>query len=177
MFEPHCMMVIRLDFRLNNRGIVVSFFDFMLLLHVVGAVAGLGPVFGFTIMGPMAGRLAGEQSQGIMQAMLKIARGIIVPMAILQGLTGAVLINLGGWDVNFGSHEWLLISIVLYLGMLALALFVQLPTLSRMVGMAKGGSQSSADFGAQQKKALAAGNALVLLLVILTALMVLKPGS
>ncbi|MEX2588008.1 MAG: DUF2269 family protein [Actinomycetota bacterium] len=147
------------------------------MLHVVGAVAGLGPVFGFTITGPMASRVGGEPALGIMQSMLKIARGIILPMAVLQGVTGVALINLGGWDVNFGSHEWLLISIVLYLAMLAVAFFIQLPTLSNLVGMAKGGSQSSADFGALQKKAAGAGSLLVLLVVVLTVLMVLKPGS
>lgn len=169
--------MIGLDSRLNKREIVVSFFDFMLLLHVVGAIAGLGPAFGFTVMGPMAGRLGGEQSLGIMQSMLKISRGILLPMAVVQGVTGALLINLGGWDSNFGSHGWLMVSIVLYLGMLAVAFFVQLPTLSRMVGMAKGGSQSSADFGVQQKKAAASGSAFTILLLLITVLMVLKPGS
>lgn len=155
----------------------MSFFDFMLLLHVVGAIAGLGPAFGFTIMGPMATRLGGEQSLGIMKSMLKISRGIIIPMAVLQGITGAFLINLGGWDVNFGSHEWLMISIVLYLAMLAISFFVLLPTQSKMIGMAQGGSQSSADFGVQQKKAAAMGSALTVLLLLLIILMVLKPGS
>lgn len=155
----------------------MSFFDLMLLLHVLGAIAGLGPAFGFSVMGPMTGRLAGEQALGIMKAMLKISRGIILPMAVVQGVTGAILIELGGWVADFAGHEWLIISIVLYLVLIGISFFVQLPNQRFMIALAESGHQSSAEFGGLQKKSAAMGGVLTLLLVAIIILMVLKPGS
>lgn len=155
----------------------MSFFEFMLLLHVGGAIAGLGPAFGFSVMGPMAGRLGGPQALGIMKAMHKISRGIILPMAIVMGITGAVLIGQGGWDTDFISHEWLWISILLYLVMVGISALVEIPAVGKMIALAEEGSAASPEFGDLAKKTQMAGMALTVMLVLIIILMVLKLGS
>ena len=107
----------------------MSYLTLLLLLHIGGAIVGFGPLFGMAVMGPLAGRLGGPQALGIMKAMGKIQRGIVIPMAILQGITGVLLISAANWDADFAAHEWLWISILLYLAALSIGIFVLRPNL------------------------------------------------
>jgi hypothetical protein len=147
-----------------------------MVLHVGGAIVGFGPIFGFSVMGPMAGRLGGPQGLGILKAMLKIQKGIVIPMAVVQGVTGLFLISALGYDKNFVSHTWLVVSILLYLVALAVAFFVLRPTLSGLVALGEDGKADGPEFGALVRKSQTFGPILTLLLVIIIVLMVLRPG-
>jgi hypothetical protein len=155
----------------------VSYVTLLLLLHIGGAIVGFGPIFGFSIMGPLAGSLGGPQALGIMKAMVKIQRGIVLPLAIVQGITGVLLIVAAGWDADFGSHEWLWVSILLYLAALVIGIFVQRPTLGRMVDLAQGGKAGTPEFAALVGRSQRFGPVNAVLVVIIIILMVVKPGG
>lgn len=155
----------------------MSYVTFLLLLHIGGAIVGFGPIFGFSVMGPLAGSLGGPQALGIMKAMVKIQRGIVVPLAVVQGITGVLLIAAAGWDANFGSHEWLWVSILLYLLALVIGIFVLRPTLAKMVDFAQGGKAGSPEFGAVVGRSRIFGPVNAVLVVIIIILMVVKPGG
>jgi uncharacterized membrane protein len=155
----------------------MSYVTLLLLLHIGGAIVGFGPLFGFAVMGPLSGRLGGPQALGIMKAMAKIQRGIVLPLAVVQGITGALLIAAAGWDVNFGSHVWLWVSILLYLLALLVAFLVLRPALANMVALAEGGKAGTPEFGALVRKTQTLGPALTILVLIIIILMVLKPGG
>lgn len=155
----------------------MSYVTFLLLLHIGGAIVGFGPIFGFSVMGPLAGNLGGPQALGIMKAMVKIQRGIVLPLAIVQGITGVLLIGAAGWDAEFGSHVWLWVSILLYLVAIGIGIFVQRPALAKMVDLAQGGKAGSPEFAALAGRSRTFGPINAVLIVIIIILMVVKPGG
>src|SRR3954462_15988162 len=91
----------------------------LLFLHVMGAIVAFGPTFSF----PLIGSMAGTEPQHVNFALRmqeRISERIIIPLAIFQGVTGALLI----WRIGFEvlSRGWLLGAIVLYLIALSIAL-------------------------------------------------------
>ena len=155
----------------------MSYLTLLLLLHIGGAIVGFGPLFGMAVMGPLAGRLGGPQALGIMKAMVKIQRGIVIPMAILQGITGVLLISAANWDADFAAHEWLWISILLYLAALSIGILVLGPNLGRMVEAAEGGRAGSPEFAGLVRKSQVFGPLNTALIAIIIILMVVKPGG
>ncbi|MBI3522438.1 MAG: DUF2269 family protein [Chloroflexi bacterium] len=103
-----------------------------LVLHVLGAIAGFGPVFAFGILGPMAGRAGPNGGAALLEATIAIEKRAVIPAAIAQPITGLILIFITSYNVNFFSHYWLWISILLYAIAFYLAIFVQAPTVERM---------------------------------------------
>lgn len=155
----------------------MSYITLLLLLHIGGAIVGFGPIFSFAVMGPLSGRLGGPQALGIMKAMVKIQRGIVIPMAILQGITGVWLVFAEGLNQNFWSQEWLWISILLYLIALVLAIFLMRPALVRMVGLAEEGKAPTPEFAALVRRSQTLGPVMTLSIVTIIILMVVKPGA
>ena len=97
-----------------------------LVLHVLGAIAVFGPTFAFPLI---AGQAAKAPQHGNFAAMVSdaIERKIVIPGAIVQGITGVGLILITGWIPNLGTYLWLSIAIVLYLAAVLYAIFVQAP--------------------------------------------------
>jgi hypothetical protein len=155
----------------------MSYVTLLLLLHIGGAIIGFGPMFGFAVMAPLAGRLGGPQALGIMKGMVKVQRGIIIPMAILQGITGVLLIAAAGWDADFFSHVWLWVSILLYLAALTIGIFVLRPSLVNMVQLAEGGKAGAPEFAALLGRSKTFGPVNTVLVVVIIILMVVKPGG
>jgi hypothetical protein len=63
----------------------------------------------------------------------ELARVQILPLAIVQGITGLGLIITGSVDVM--NSTWLLVAIVLYLIAIGYAIFVQTPLAKRIIEM------------------------------------------
>ena len=107
----------------------------LLFLHIGGAILAFGPTFTFPILGPMAGREPQHVSFAL-RFQMAVARRLIVPLALLQGITGALLI----WRIGFDllTRGWLLLSIALYLGLLVLSIGVGLPNLRRLIDATSG---------------------------------------
>jgi uncharacterized membrane protein len=122
----------------------LNLFPWFLFAHVLGAIIAFGPTFTFPIIGRLG---AQERQHGNFATRLSLAlsRVQVVPFAILQGVTGVALIVTGNIDVM--ARPWLLVSIVLYLVALGYAIFVQTPTVKRIIALTSGGPPSGAGPG------------------------------
>ena len=148
-----------------------------LVIHVLGAVFGFGPSVAYAVLGPAAAKAGPAGGLAIMETMIAIERRLIVPWAVaLQPLSGLALIFLGGYNVNFFSHYWLWIGILLYGAAFYLAILVQTPLLERMVHLAKAGPPTP-EFMAIAKRTQRIGPLLPVLLALIVILMVAKPGA
>jgi uncharacterized membrane protein len=151
-------------------------FQTLLLIHVAGAIVGFGPVFTFSLLGPMAGR-AGPNGVYFLEAILAIEKRLVIPVAVVtQPLSGLALIFVGGFASDFFRHYWLVVGITFYLVAFYLAIFQQAPAIERMVHLAKSGPPTP-EFMALAKKTQRLGPITTVLLVGVIFLMVVKPGS
>jgi len=155
-----------------------------LFLHVLGAIAVFGPTFTFPIIAnqvrkaPQHGHFAAELAEFIESK-------VVIPGAIVQGITGLLLIVTGGFDVSSPAWRWLVIGIVLYLVAVVFAITVQAPAAVRMVqltGAMSGPPPAGAPAGpppeilATGKKLQQGGMFLTVLIVLIVLLMVTKPS-
>ena len=157
-----------------------------LFLHVMGAIAVFGPTFAFPIIAnhvrkmPQAGHFAAVVSEFIESR-------IVIPGAIVQGITGlSLILILGVNPITDAPWRWLLIAIVLYLIAIGFAITVQDKNAKKMVEltshMPPGPPPAGAPAGpppeiAATGAALARGGQfLSLLIVLIVILMVTKPS-
>ena len=165
----------------------MDLFPFLLFAHVLGAIIAFGPAFSFPIIGAMGGA---EPVHGnfATRLSLRLSHVQVTPLAILQGITGVGLILSRNIDVT--KATWLLIAIVLYLIALSYAIFVQTPTVKKVVAMTTpppGGAPGGPPAGgppaggpppelmALIKRVQQGGMLLAALIVTIVFLMVVKP--
>jgi uncharacterized membrane protein len=124
------------------------------------------------------GAKAGPQGGlALLEGMEAIEKRLIVPVAIfVQPLSGLALIFVAGYNVNFFSHYWLWLGIVLYAAAFYLSIFGQNKRLARMIELAKAGPPTP-EFIATAKKVAQMGPVVTVLLVGVIVLMVTKPGG
>ena len=157
-----------------DTGVLIAI---LLLIHVAGAIIGFGPTFTFALLGPMAAKAGPNGGVALMEAMDAIEHKLVLPVAIVvQPLSGLALIFIAGYNVNFFSHYWLWVSLILYAGAFYLAVFGQRTRLSRMIELAKAGPPTP-EFVAIAKTVARTGPIVTVLLVAIIVLMVTKPGG
>jgi uncharacterized membrane protein len=155
-------------------------FPYILFLHVLGAIAAFGPAFAFPIMGAMGGK---EPQHANYQTRVSAAVSdrLVIPLAIVQGVTGVLLILISGRDLTSPTSRWLLLAIVLYAIALYFAIFVQRRHVRAIIDLtsappppdAKGPPPGlPAEVAAVQR----GGMILTGLIVVIVFLMVVKPA-
>jgi len=157
-----------------------------LFLHVMGAIAVFGPTFVFPVIASQAQK---SPQNGPFAAALSelIERRIVLPGAVVQGITGVCLIIILGVDLTSPSFRWLIGGIVLYLIAILYAAFVQAPAAEKMVHLTAGGPPPGPppagapagpppEIAALGKKLQRGGMFLTVLIVLIVILMVTKPG-
>lgn len=156
----------------------MGYFEILLLIHIAGAIIGFGPTFAFAVLGPMSGKLGGPQAVGILKGMVAIERRLVIPVAtVFQPLSGVLLIFESGRNQNFFDHEWLWISILLYIVLYYTAVFVQTPTVHKVVELAEDGKAGTPEFLQNVAKTQKIGPVITVGLTIIIFLMIAKPGS
>jgi Predicted integral membrane protein (DUF2269) len=157
-----------------------------LFLHVFGAIAVFGPTFIFPLIASRA-RNAPQHGHFAAELAETIESKIVVPGAIVQGITGVILIAIvsaQGTDLRVFGWPWLPIAIVLYIIAVGFAIAVQGPTAKRMVqltgamsGPPPAGSPPGPppEIAATARKLQQGGMLLTALVVAIILLMVLKP--
>jgi uncharacterized membrane protein len=151
-----------------------------LFLHVMGAIVVFGPTFAFPIIASQAQK---NPQHGAFAAALSdlIERRIVIPGAIVQGITGvALIVILGVNPLTDPAYHWLIPGIVLYLIAVLFAIFVQARNAEHMVELTKDlQGPPSAEVGAEIAKtgqALQRGGMLLTVLIVLIVIfMVTKP--
>ena len=161
----------------------MTLFQALLFAHVLGAIIAFGPTFS----GPIIGRMgAQERAHGnfAMRVSRELARVQILPLAIVQGITGLGLIIVSNRDVM--KELWLLVAIVLYLIAIGFAIFVQTPRAKRIIAMTTPTPDAPAPSGppaggpppqlvAEITKVKRGGVLLIALVTAIVFLMVTKP--
>jgi uncharacterized membrane protein len=105
-------------------------FLLLLFLHVGGAIVAFGPTFAFPILGPMAGHEP-QHVNFALRFQKAVATTLIVPLALLQGVTGLLLV----WKIGLGllAQPWLLLGIALYIVALVVSIGIGLPTVRKLI--------------------------------------------
>ena len=154
----------------------------ILFLHVLGEIVAFGPSFlAFPAIGAMGGKepMHGNFALRVSEVIAKR----VWPLALIQGVTGVLLIIVGNFDLT--KALWLDVAIVLYLGALAFSYFRQTPTLEKLIQLsstpppppAPGAAPSGPPpaFITLVKQLQQGGMILGLLVVVIVFLMVTKP--
>jgi uncharacterized membrane protein len=158
----------------------VTYLRTLLLLHVAGAIIGLGPTVTFGIIGRMAeepgvaqpGRLA------LYDLLASVNRLLVYPVAfLLQPITGILLIFETGRNRNFFSHEWLWIAILLYAVILLLAATVDRSSFRRAYTLLREGRHDTPAYRQAVRPGTVTGPIEGVLLLVIIFLMVWKPGA
>lgn len=159
--------------------------ELFLLLHVLGAIAVFGPTFAFPLIARQAQR-APQHGHFAATVSDLIERRIVIPGAIVQGITGLGLILSIPVDLTSPAWHWLLGGITLYLAAILYAIFVQAPASEKMVHLTAGGPPAGAppagapvgpppELVATARKLQRGGMFLTTMIVLIVILMVTKP--
>jgi uncharacterized membrane protein len=163
----------------------MSWYPWLLWLHIFGAIVAFGPIFALPLVQRMGGREPAHANFAV-RVSHAISGGIVLPLAVVQGVTGLGLLIVTGRDLTASGNYWLDVAIVLYATALGFSYFVQAKRLVRIIEMTSGPPPPAADGApAGPPPALAAlisqarrgGMFLTGLIVAIIFLMVIKPGS
>lgn len=107
----------------------------LLLAHILGAVLAFGPTFSFRILMGLAGSEPPHLNFAL-RVQKKVASSLVTPLALVQGVTGLLLV----WKVGFEvlAQYWLLAGIALYLAALAISFGVLYPALRVLIPATSG---------------------------------------
>ena len=169
--------------QITEGGIVLDLrvlFPWVLFVHVLGAILAFGPTFAFSIIGAMGGQEP-QHANFATRVSRTIGKRLVEPLAILQGITGVLLIWVSGRNLLGPESRWLILAIVLYLIALYFSLFIQGRWVSRIIDMtsapppagASGPPPGLADLVAKVRRG---GMFTGTLVVVIVFLMVVKPS-
>jgi len=165
---------------------VADLFQLFLFLHVLGAIVAFGPIFLFPVIARQ-GQMSPQNGPFAIALGALIQRRIVIPGAIVQGITGVALIVIAGRDLTDPTNRWLIGAIILYAIVITFALTVQGPNTQRMAQLASGGpppgpaaTDASAgppsEIAELDRKTRRGGMFLTATIVVIVVLMVVKPG-
>jgi uncharacterized membrane protein len=153
-------------------------FAFLLSVHILAAIIGLGPTFSFAFLGIMSERQPAA-ARALQEAILLISTRIVIPLVVILGLSGVLLI--GNTHVDLSKNPWLGAGIILYVLVLAASIFYQVPTQKKILALL-GPEGGTGAMGDPRVRKLSNGQRIVgismgLAVVVTAVLMVWKPGA
>lgn len=155
---------------------MTELFPFVLVLHLLGAIAGIGPTFAFAHISAL-GRTSPVHATFAVSVVRSIQTRFTVPLATLTLATGVALLIILRYDVL--QTRWLLLSIVLFVSSLLWALLVQNRDLLRVIEVASSGRsptpEESADLQRRRRRIRYGGLYMRAAAIAILFLMVLKP--
>ena len=161
-------------------------FAFLLSVHILAAIIGLGPTFSFAFLGIMSEKQPAA-ARALQETILVVSTRLVIPLVVILGLSGILLI--GNTHDNLSKNPWLGAGIILYVLVLAAAIFYQVPVQKKILarlgpGGGPGGGPGAAPAGMAdpQVRKLANGQRIVgiamgLAIVVTAVLMIWKPGA
>jgi hypothetical protein len=152
-----------------------------LFLHVMGAIVVFGPTFVFPIIASQAQK-SPQNFPFAARLSEYIERRVVLPGAVVQGVTGVALIIILGADLTSSAYRWLVGGIILYLIAIGFASAVQAKNAEKMVHLMDSMPPGPPPAGgpppevAATAKALQQGGMLLAVLItLIVILMVTKP--
>lgn len=158
----------------------------LLLLHVLGAIFVFGPSVAFTFLANETRRMP-QHAHFSAVVGHAIEHRLVVPGAVVQGITGLGIIIVGGFDLTQTQNHWLIGAITLYAIAIVFAVLVQAPNTSRMVELTRTPPQAPAPgagapagpppaIAVMGQRLARGGMFLTVVIVLIVSLMVVKPG-
>jgi hypothetical protein len=150
-------------------------FAFLLSVHILAAIIGLGPTFSFAFLGIMSEKQPAA-ARALQETILLISTRLVIPLVVILGLSGVLLI--GNTHDNLSKNPWLGAGIVLYVLVLATAIFYQVPTQKKILALLRPtGGMDQPEVRKLGNGQRAVGIAMGLAVVVTAVLMVWKPGA
>ena len=157
-----------------------DWFGFLLFLHVLGAIAALGPTLTYGLW-VSRGELDGAGPRAFaLRTISWIDRRLATPSYVLQAVTGTALILVGRLD--FFGTPWLLLAVGTYVVMVFFAVALYAPAFRRQREIAERLAEREGDAGLEAKYLIAKARATrfglgaVALTLLILFLMVTKPA-
>jgi uncharacterized membrane protein len=151
-----------------------------LFLHVMGAIAALGPTLTYGLWVSLAERASADERAYTLRSISWIDSHLPTPAYIAQAVTGIFLIGLEGW--SFFGTGWLVIGVLIYIALTITAITAYAPAFRRQRGLAEAVAADPSDERAASAYAAAArtsttyGAVVTVLTVLVVFLMVWKPN-
>ncbi len=151
-----------------------------LFLHVMGAIAALGPTLTYRVWTSLAEKADAGTRAFVLRSIALLDARLPTPAFIAQAVTGVFLIWLRGW--SFFSTGWLVIGVALYIAMVVTAVAVYAPAFQRQRMLAEAIAADPSNGEAVGAYAVAArtstmyGIVVTALTVVIVYLMVWKPN-
>lgn len=156
------------------------YFTVLIVLHIAGAIMGIGPSFALGVLGPMAGKADDATKLTLMRAMTAIDSKLVTPVALVtQPLTGALLIFQRKFNHDFfsGRRVWLIVAIVFYVVIIYMSYLVSRPRVRRMIALLEAGEGQGPEFKDLEATSKMLGPIFGALTTAIVILMIWKPGS
>ena len=165
--------------RWNERGRRL-YFTILIILHIGGAIVGIGPSFALGVLGPMSEKADDTGKLALIKAMQAIDTRLVTPVALVtQPLTGVLLIFERRFNLQFFSarRAWLIVAIVLYAVIIYMSYVISRPRVRRMVALLESGQGGSEEFMRLRDTSKVLGPVFGVLTLAIVILMIWKPGS
>ena len=155
-------------------------FPWLLLLHIVGAVAAFGPTFSYPLIGAMAGKEP-QHANFATRITHLVSDRLVIPVALTMPITGVGMILVSGINLAAAQYRWLDAAIVIYVVILGFAVLVQRRTVERLIEVTSAPPPPGADGPPPEVPALVSrirrgGIFTSVGIVTILFLMVVKPG-
>ncbi|MEY2514098.1 MAG: hypothetical protein QOJ89_1456 [bacterium] len=157
--------------------IAVTFYDFVLAIHILAVVIAFGVVFSYPVLDATFKRSNPDAIASLHRLHLALASKVITPAMVVVLLAGLYL-ALDRWSLG---DPWISATFAILFILFGLVGGVLTPTDKRLAELAerdaRTGAGPSSDYLAEQRKADLFGSVALLLVVVAIVLMTVKPGA
>ena len=150
---------------------LMDFYPWLKTLHVLLAIVAVGFNMAYAILIRRASAEPQHLSH-VLRTVKFLDDRFANPAYGLLLVVGLAMVWIGDWDI---TTFWILASLILYLAVLVLGLLVYSPTLRGQIAALDAGGPSSPEYQELTTRGSIVGGILGLLVVVITAMMVVKP--
>jgi uncharacterized membrane protein len=149
----------------------------VLVLHVLGAIAGLGTNLTFGLIMALGERTGGQARVFAIGTIQALDRRLANPAYMAQLVTGLMLVWL--LKIDLFATSWLVLGIALYAAVAVLGITVYAPVLRRQAalaeGMVEGGGAVTEEYREVARRSATLGVVATVMVIGIVVLMVIKP--
>jgi uncharacterized membrane protein len=156
-----------------------SWIQVFLFLHVLGAIAAVGPTLTYALWLVRAEKAGPQHRAFVLRTTSWVDGHLATPAFILQAVTGVVLVLLQRW--RFFHTAWLLTGVAIYVATAVFAVTLYAPVVRRQIALAERLAEASEDqavsveYSVVAARARAFGIAAIVLTIAILYLMIVKP--
>jgi uncharacterized membrane protein len=151
----------------------------LIFLHILSAIVAFGPTFAFALYGAQA-RKEPQHANFMARANHVVSDRLVFPLVLSMPVTGVLILWASQRDIT--KSAWLVAAIVIYVFAVLYSYFVQRPATLRMIELTStpppaGATGPSPELMATGAKIQRGGMIMGLSVIVIVALMVVKPGQ